>query len=51
MSHVSMSAILDVIPYQHLSHGSWPLCFLTPHLVPIFTCALWWFLPGFWLLR
>jgi hypothetical protein len=30
-----MSAIWDMIPYQHLSHGSWPLCFLTPHLVPI----------------
>jgi hypothetical protein len=30
-----MSAIWDVIPYQHLSHDSWPLCFLTPQLVPI----------------
>jgi hypothetical protein len=33
---------LDVSPYQHLSHNSWPLCFLTPHLVPINTylCSL-----------
>jgi hypothetical protein len=33
--HLSMSTIWDVIPYQHLSHDSWPLGFLTPHLVPI----------------
>jgi hypothetical protein len=35
MSHVLMSTIWDVIPYQNLSHGSRPLGFLTPHLVPI----------------
>jgi hypothetical protein len=35
MSHMLMSTIWDVIPYQHLSHDSWLLCFLTPHLVPI----------------
>jgi hypothetical protein len=31
-----------VIPYQHLSHDSWPLCFLTPYLVPIniYLCSL-----------
>jgi hypothetical protein len=31
-----------MIPYQHLSHDSWPLCFLTPHLVPIniYLCSL-----------
>jgi hypothetical protein len=38
MSHLLMSAIWDMIPYQHLSHDSWPLCFLTPHLVP--TCVM-----------
>jgi hypothetical protein len=37
-----MSTTWDVIPYQHLSHDSWPLCFLTPHLVPIniYLCSL-----------
>jgi dolichyl-phosphate-mannose--protein O-mannosyl transferase len=42
MSHMLMSTIWDVIPYQHLSHGSWVLCFLTPHLVPIniYLCSL-----------
>jgi hypothetical protein len=42
MSHLLMSTISDVIPYQHLSHDSWPLCFLTPHLVPIniYLCSL-----------
>jgi hypothetical protein len=35
MSYVFMSTIWDMIPYQHLSHDSWPLGFLTPHLVPI----------------
>jgi hypothetical protein len=37
-----MSTIWDVIPYQHLSHDSWPLGFLTPHLVSINTylCSL-----------
>jgi hypothetical protein len=42
MSHLLMSTIWDVIPYQHLSHDSWPLCFLTPHLVPIniYLCSL-----------
>jgi hypothetical protein len=30
-----MLAIWDVLPYQHLSHDSWPQCFLTPYLVPI----------------
>jgi hypothetical protein len=42
MSHMLMSTIWDVIPYQHLSHDSWPLCFLIPHLVPIniYLCSL-----------
>jgi hypothetical protein len=42
MSHLLMSAIWDVIPYQCLSHDSWPLCFLTPHLAPIhiYLCSL-----------
>jgi uncharacterized membrane protein YkvI len=42
MSHLLMSTIWDAIPYQHLSHDSWPLCFLTPHLVPIniYLCSL-----------
>jgi dolichyl-phosphate-mannose--protein O-mannosyl transferase len=37
-----MSTIWDMISYQHLSHGSWPLCFLTSHLVPIniYLCSL-----------
>jgi hypothetical protein len=37
-----MSTIWDMIPYQHLSHDSWPLGFLTPHLVPIniYLCSL-----------
>jgi hypothetical protein len=37
-----MSTIWDVIPYEHLSHGSWPLGFLTPHLIPTNTylCSL-----------
>jgi hypothetical protein len=31
-----------MIPYQHLSHDSWPLGFLSPHLVPIniYLCSL-----------
>jgi hypothetical protein len=42
MSHLLMSTIWDVIPYQYLSHDSWPLGFLTPHLVPIniYLCSL-----------
>jgi hypothetical protein len=42
MNHVFMSTIWDMIPYQHLSHDSWPLCFLTPHLVSIniYLCSL-----------
>jgi hypothetical protein len=41
-SHLLMSTIWDMISYQHLSHGSWPLCFLTSHLVPIniYLCSL-----------
>jgi hypothetical protein len=37
-----MSTIRDVIPYQHLGRDSWPLCFLTPYLVPIniYLCSL-----------
>jgi hypothetical protein len=37
-----MSTVWDVIPYQHLSYDSWPLGFLTPHLVPIniYLCSL-----------
>jgi hypothetical protein len=37
-----MSTICDVIPHQHLSHDSWSLGFLTPHLVPIniYLCSL-----------
>jgi hypothetical protein len=33
---------LDMIPYQHLSYDSWPLCFLTPYLDPIniYLCSL-----------
>jgi hypothetical protein len=34
-SHLFMSTIWDAIPYQYLSHNSWPLGFLTLHLVPI----------------
>jgi hypothetical protein len=33
-----MSTIWDVIPYQHLSHDSWLLCFFTPYLVSINIC-------------
>jgi hypothetical protein len=42
MSHLSMSTNWNVIPYQHLSHDSWLLNFLTPHLVPIniYLCSL-----------
>jgi hypothetical protein len=42
MNHVLMLTIWNMIPCQHLSHDSWPLCFLTPHLVPINTylCSL-----------
>jgi hypothetical protein len=42
MSHLLMSTIWEMIPFQHLSHNSWPLCFLTPHLVPIniYLCSL-----------
>jgi hypothetical protein len=42
MNNVLMSTIWDVIPYQHLSNDSWPLCFLTPHLVliNIYLCSL-----------
>jgi hypothetical protein len=42
MSHMLMSKIWDVISYQHLSHDSWPLCFLILHLVPIniYLCSL-----------
>jgi hypothetical protein len=42
MSHLLMSTTWNMIPYQHLSHDSWPLCFLTPHLVPIniYLCSL-----------
>jgi hypothetical protein len=42
MTHLLMSTIWNMIPYQHLSHDSWPLGFLTPHLVPINTylCSL-----------
>jgi hypothetical protein len=41
-NHLLMSTICDVIPYQYLSHDSWPLCFLTPNLVLINTylCSL-----------
>jgi hypothetical protein len=40
MSHLLMSTTWDVIPYQHLSPDSWPLGFLTSHLVPIiFICV------------
>jgi hypothetical protein len=35
MNHMLMATIWDMIPYQCLSHDSWPLSFLTPHLVPI----------------
>jgi hypothetical protein len=35
MSHLLMSTIWDVIPYQHLSPDFWPLGFLTSHLVPV----------------
>jgi hypothetical protein len=35
MSHLLMSTIWDVTPYQCLTHDSWPLGFLTPHLLPI----------------
>jgi hypothetical protein len=42
LSHLLMSTIWDVIPYQHLSHNSHPLGFLTPHLIPIniYLCSL-----------
>jgi hypothetical protein len=42
MRHLLMTTIWDVIPYQHVSHDSWPLGFLTPHLVPIniYLCSL-----------
>jgi hypothetical protein len=42
MSHLLMSPTWDIIPYKYLSHGSWPLVFLTPHLVPIniYMCPL-----------
>jgi hypothetical protein len=42
MSHLLMTTIWDMIPYQHLSHDSWPLGFLTLHLVPIniYLCCL-----------
>jgi hypothetical protein len=42
MTYVLMSTIWDVIPYQHLSHDSWPLCFLTSHLatIYIYLCSL-----------
>jgi hypothetical protein len=42
MSHVLMSIFWDEIPYEHLSHDYCPLCFLTPHLVPInnYMCSL-----------
>jgi hypothetical protein len=42
INHLLMSTIWDVIPYQHLSHDSWLLGFLTPHLVPIniYLCSL-----------
>jgi hypothetical protein len=42
MSHLLISTISDVIPYQHLSHDSWPQCFLTPHLVPMFSSDFCW---------
>jgi hypothetical protein len=34
--------ILGCDPYQHLSHDTWSLCFLTTHLVPvnIYLCSL-----------
>jgi hypothetical protein len=37
-----MSTIWDMIHYQYLSHDTWPLDFLTPHLVPIniYLCSL-----------
>jgi hypothetical protein len=35
MNHLLVSTMWDMIPYQHLSHDSWPLGFLTPQLVPI----------------
>jgi hypothetical protein len=37
-----MSTIWDMIPYQCLSHDSWPLGFLTPYLVliNIYLCSL-----------
>jgi hypothetical protein len=38
MRHVLITRIWDVIPYQYLSHDSWPLYFLTPHLVLINIC-------------
>jgi hypothetical protein len=42
ISHVLMSTVWDSIPYQHLSHDSWSLDFLTPHLVSIniYLCSL-----------
>jgi hypothetical protein len=42
MSHLLMSAIWDMIPYQHMSHDFGVLGFLTPHLVPIniYLCSL-----------
>jgi hypothetical protein len=40
MSHLLMLTVWDVIPY--LTYGSWPLGFLTPHLVliNIYLCSL-----------
>jgi hypothetical protein len=37
-----MSTLWDVSPSQYLSHDFWPLCFLTPNLVPIniYLCSL-----------
>jgi hypothetical protein len=42
MSHLLMSTIWDVIPYQYLNNDSWPLYFLIPHIVPIniYLCPL-----------
>jgi hypothetical protein len=42
MIHLLISIIWDLIPYQHLSHDSCPLGFLTPHLVliNIYLCSL-----------
>jgi hypothetical protein len=42
MSHLLMSTVWDMIPYQHLSRYSWPSGFLTPYLVSIniYLCSL-----------